>query len=139
MVLFFLPEPSDEIIFWWDTHIHRCCKYCLYNPQSLNRLLSRYLLYFGIWNNSYHFVYNDGKVIQSRAIWKSKRVSKTRLFSIKRLGEVRSNLKCTSPNRLLLSNQDKGSTPIGPSLVHSLALPHDPGLLNVSNVSNPLS
>ena len=46
------------------------------------------------------------------------------------LGEVRSNLtKCSSPNRLLLSNQDRGSTP---NLAHSLALTHGPGLLNVS-------
>ena len=52
------------------------------------------------------------------------------LISNKHLGEVHRNVtKCTSPNHLLLSNQDKGSTP---SLAHSLALPHDPGLLNVS-------
>ena len=54
------------------------------------------------------------------------------LLSNKWLGEVHSNLtKCTSFNRLLLSNQDKGYTP---SLAHSLALPHGPGLLNISNV-----
>ena len=53
-----------------------------------------------------------------------------RLLSNKHLGEVHRNVtKCTSPNHLLLSNQDKGSTP---SLAHSLTLPHDPGLLNVS-------
>ena len=50
---------------------------------------------------------------------------------IDELGEVDSNLtKCTSPNRLLLSNQDKGFTP---SLVYSLALLHGPGLHNVSS------
>ena len=48
-------------------------------------------------------------------------------------GEVHSNFtKCTSPNCLLLSNRIKGSTP---SLAHSLALPHGPGLLNISRTT----
>ena len=54
------------------------------------------------------------------------------LLSNNRLEEVHSNFKCTSPNCLLLSNQDKGSTP---SLAHSLALPLGPGLLNQSLMS----
>ena len=78
---------------------------------------------------------DSGKVVQTRAMWKSKRMSKTRGISFaldtwQQLGEVRSNLtKCTSPNRLLQSNQDKESTLY---LAHSLAHPHGPDLRNVS-------
>ena len=47
-------------------------------------------------------------------MWKSKRMSKTRswLLSNKQLREVHLvKLLCTPPNHLLLSNQEKGSTP----------------------------
>ena len=94
-----------------------------------------------------HYIYKNqeilwkknGMVVHTKAMWNSKRMSKTSgrslvlvaLTTTDKLGEVLSDLtKCTSPNRLLLSNHDKRSTAI---LAHSLALPHGPGLLNVSN------
>ena len=54
------------------------------------------------------------------------------LLSNNRLEEVCSTLtKGTSSNRLLLSNQDKRSTP---SVAHSLPLPLGPALLNLSTI-----
>ena len=54
------------------------------------------------------------------------------LLSDNRLKKVHfASLPHTSSNRLLLSNQDKR---INPSLTDPLALPHGPGLSNVSNI-----
>ena len=66
-----------------------------------------------------HTKFHNRNIVQTRAILKNKRMSKTR-GKILCLGYLAINdrkgalvkLLCTSPNRLLLSNQDKGDVPL---------------------------
>ena len=121
---FHAPNRTRWIVWKWHCRVPTLCLWGLCKFG--------YVVMETSWHKTIEMLSKPGSCGRARE-WRRLGVEPlTQLLSNKWLGEVPFvELLCTSPNRMLLSNQNKGSTP---SLAHSLVLPHDPGLHNLTNV-----